>query len=207
VKDDGCHGPRRLPPSRGSPRTDRSRDRLRHPNRSTSFADASLPAMARPPSPTPAATEVASLGQMLLDGFCNQDGIRGAPREHHDLTRTATARDSLRVGHRDRPAMSRACPWPEPRGAPVEAPRTGRVTREPACTQQCRGRLSNARAPHSSPNAAPLAWNVSDDGTPPRLSLGAGPRERNQHRRVPGCLPPPRGPRGCNSPRVVLVHE
>jgi hypothetical protein len=97
VKNDGCHGPRRLPPSNGSPRTEGPKDRLRHLNRSTPFADASLPARTRPPSPTPAATEVASLGQMLPDGFCNQDGIRGAPRWLHDLTRTAMARDSLRA--------------------------------------------------------------------------------------------------------------
>jgi hypothetical protein len=206
VKNDGCHGPRRLPPSRGSPRTDQSWDRFRHRIRSTPFADASLPARARPPSPTPAATGVAFLGQMLLDSFCNQDGIRGAPHWLHDLKRTAMARDSLRVGL-DRPALSRACPWRKPRGAPVEAPRTGRVTREPACTQRCRGRLSNARAPHLSPHATPPAWNTGAEGTRPRLSLGAGPRERNQHRRVPGRLPPPRGPRGCNSPRVVLTHR
>jgi len=97
VKNDGCHGPRRLPPSSGSPRTEGFGDRLRLPNHSTSFANASLPATARPPSPTPAATEVASLDQMLLDDFCNQDGIRGAPHGLHNLTRTATARDSLRA--------------------------------------------------------------------------------------------------------------
>jgi len=54
------------------------------------------PDWARPPSPTPAATGVASLSQTLLDDFCNQDGIRGTPLELPDLTRTAMARDSLR---------------------------------------------------------------------------------------------------------------
>jgi hypothetical protein len=96
VKNDSCHGPRRLPRSSGSPRTEDARNRLRHPDPSTSFANASLPARARPPSPTPAATEMASLDQTLLDDFCNQDGIRGTPPRLHDLTRTAMARDSLR---------------------------------------------------------------------------------------------------------------
>lgn len=96
VKSDGCHDPRRLPPSSGSPRTLGSRNRLRLRNPSTHFASAGFPTEARPPSPTPAATEVASLGQTLLDDFCNQDRIRGTPHGIPDLTRTAMARDSLR---------------------------------------------------------------------------------------------------------------
>jgi len=54
VKSDGCHGPRRRPPSSGSPRTEDPRDRLRHPSPSTSFADAGLPAGLGPrPPPRP----------------------------------------------------------------------------------------------------------------------------------------------------------
>jgi len=130
-------------------------------------------------------------------------------RAHPAGTRTSYAPRRLAIrcgfGRLDQPAMSCACPWPEPQEAPVEAPRTGRVTHEPACTQRCGGRLSNARTPHSSPRATPRAWIARADDARPRHSFGVGPRERNQRRRVPGCFPPPGSPRGCNSPRVVLA--
>jgi hypothetical protein len=123
---------------------------------------------------------------------------------HHtgSLTSRAPRWLAIRCGasHVDRPAVSRACPRPKPQGTPVGAPRTDRVTREPACTQRCRGRLSSAQAPHSSLPAAPPAWNPGDDDAQPRPTLGAGPRERIRRRREPRCFPPPESPHGVQLP-------
>lgn len=123
---------------------------------------------------------------------------------HHPGSMTSRAPRWLAIrcgaGLWDRPTVSRACPWPKPRVAPVEAPRTDRVTREPACTQRCRGRLSNAQAPRSSLHPAPPAWIAGNDKVQPRLPLGGRPRERFRHRRKPECFRPSEGPHGVQLP-------
>jgi hypothetical protein len=84
VTHDGSDDQRRLPaPScpRGPPPRHAVSDA---PGRQRPFAGAGLPAMARPTSPTSAATAVASLGQALLDAFCNQERARA----HRRGTRT-----------------------------------------------------------------------------------------------------------------------
>jgi hypothetical protein len=204
VKNDGCHDPRRLPPSSGSPRTEGSRNRFRLPNHPTPFANASLPARLDPrPPPRPQPKWLLWVRCCpMISATKTESGAHPAD----STTSLAPRRLAIRCGscHQGQPAVSRACPWPKPREAPVEAPRTGRAIRDPACTQRCRGRLSNARTPHTSPHTAPSAWIANNSSTQPRHSLEAGPRERTQHRRLPGCFLPPRNPRGCNSPRVPL---
>lgn len=80
--------------------------------------------MARLPSPTPAATAVASLSQTFLDDFCNQDGTRA--HQAGSMTSPAPRWLAIRCGssREARFAVSRARPQPEPRVAPVEAPCT-----------------------------------------------------------------------------------
>jgi hypothetical protein len=152
VKHDGSDDQQRLPtPSH-------SREPLpRHaffdaPDPQRPFAGADLPAMARPVSPTAAATAMASSGQAPLDVFCNQERARA----HRRGTRTPPGPrwPAIRCEAGQIPSSRRAVRARDRGhgGALRGAAHTDRATREPACTQRCRGQLTDPRAPPSSPS-------------------------------------------------------
>jgi hypothetical protein len=149
VKNGGFRGPGRLLPASGlSPTLLPTR-----PSRAARHLDVRSPsavsrARARPPSPTPAATGMAShepdASRWLLQPKRNPGTPPDRPRPH---TSIAFAKLVAGTGC-PASAVRNTSPEPKPRMAPLKAPHVLVGTPESACTQRCRGQLDEARAPH-----------------------------------------------------------
>lgn len=93
VRQGGLDEPRRLPPPRDRPPILGSGGHCRRPQPSAPFVGVGLSASTRLPSPTSAATLVASLSQALRDDFCNQHGTRA----HQTISATSHAPRCLAI--------------------------------------------------------------------------------------------------------------
>jgi len=165
--------------------------------------------MARPPSPTPAATAVASLSQTFLDDFCNQDGARA--HQAGSTTSPAPRWLAIRCGssREAQSAVSRVLPQPEPRGAPVEAPSTraeqsasprarsgaeadSRIPEHPSCRGVPRHQpgLPESKAHRRGPFRMPDRANAPTPAGTGVLSVGSEPTRGA----TPGGPPATRGP-------------
>lgn len=149
MKAEGFRGPRRLPPASGPSRTLCPTTRCRMVERQTPLRSRAVSRLrARPPSPNPAATEVASLGPTLLADFCNQNRARA----HRTNDRTPPG-----TRFRERQYLGRLpSVGSEQHGPETEVPGKHQSRHHPywpdppesACTQRCRGRLEKDRTPY-----------------------------------------------------------
>jgi hypothetical protein len=149
VKAEGFRGPRHRPPASNPSQALCPTIRRRMVERQTPFRSRTVShPRTRPPSPTPAATKVASLGPTLLADFCNQNRAR-AHRSNDRTPPEVCFRTPQHLGRL--PSVGS-----EQHGPETEVPGRHQSRRLPywprapesACTQRCRGPLERTRTPH-----------------------------------------------------------
>jgi len=182
VKAEGFRGPRRLPPASGPSRTLCPSTRRRMVERQTPFRSCAVSRpRARPPSPNPAATEVASLGPTLLADFCNQNRARA----HRTNDRTPPG-----TGFHQRQYLGRLpSVGSEQHGPETEVSGRHQSRRRPywpgspesACTQRCRGPLEKNPNTPLSPLPSQQTWRV--------YRAGEAAKAPRQTRRANDCGP------------------
>lgn len=199
MKGGVTHSQRRLRSPRGRPPAvgGTSHQGLQPP--AASFADCGLSTSTRPPSPTEAATSVASLSQTLRDDFCNQHGIRA----HRTRSVTSHAPRCLAArrnsGREDRSTVSRSSPSRNQGRRRHGTARTGREDREPACCLAAeRPTLGHPSTPLVTPRS--FAELVSQR----RSRRAKAPDEESNHANGPD----PAGCRGAfHSPRTSEANR
>jgi hypothetical protein len=186
VKIVGFRGPGRLPPASSPPQAlppplvseSRALDVISPPSDSSPWA--------RPPSPTPAATEVASLSQTPLADFCNQKQSPSTPLKRLVLTRGALSRASVPpevalLRPRAARAQDRSLRVRCPQGALLVLAENPRASIHAAVQRPTRRYPSTSSSPRPSRQAWKAHW-AGDTAQARRLTRRANGQGRLENR-------------------------